>query len=107
MKIINEVIQHYQAEPIDMFNVIPLINLSAFSEGEHIIEYQLPDESSVEITYRMESNARQDLSSQNDTWIGYTKISFIECFGYAADGSYLQVKNVQYFEDTLNELLNN
>lgn len=107
MKIINEVTPQYHVDPLDMLMFIPLIDITAFSEGENEIEYQLPDECSVKITYYMESNNRQDLSSPNDNWYGYTKFHILECLGYDADGSYLQVKNVLYFENILNKLLNN
>lgn len=92
---------------IDLRNIIPLIDLSDFSEGTFNIDVNLTDGRSVNLYGTVEFHGRTVQADYDSEpyFMGHAEVNLTDWTGYDHDGKEIPVTNITWFERKLANLL--
>jgi hypothetical protein len=92
---------------MNISDILPLININGFEEGEHSKEIKFPDGRSIEITYRLEYIIKRAAYDSVDGMNSVTALfSLINWTGYDAEGAEVPVAYSVDVDYKIQELLN-
>ena len=92
---------------MNISDILPLIDINSFEEGEHSKEFQFPDGSSIEIEYRLEYIIKRAAYDSADGLNTITALfSLTDWTGYDAEGAELPVNYSLEVDNKIEKLLN-